>query len=273
MAQHVLCTYVYAAPELFFTAAGQEMDYAKADAYSLGVILHELIYGERLYDEFLHTSESDVRDLHASGLLTLDPPPPCPEGIPWDLHDAMLALLQPDPLKRPSVTEMYLRYPRQTYIVTDPPMCIRDPPSRRHWGSLASRREAIRLVRQLWRGKGSSGAGSFALAVSLADRLTYAMRRPCSPHELGLCVDLASCICSCNDVDLYYSEEMAAQLVEILSILKCNLFSDTCDTWIRKDGYLQVRESVMYNALIKGSGNTGVAVDCYRRSLRRRADD
>jgi serine/threonine-protein kinase len=85
-------TMEYAAPEQI---RGERVD-ARADLYSYGCILYELVTGQRLFDGI---SPDDIAIKHLQ--WTPVPPSELVAGLSWKLEDIILALLAKDPRQRP----------------------------------------------------------------------------------------------------------------------------------------------------------------------------
>jgi serine/threonine-protein kinase len=82
----------YAAPEQI---SGEPVD-ARADLYSLGCILYELVTGRRPFEGH---SPDEIAEKH------LDLDPVCPSdlvsGLAWELDDLIIDLLAKEPSRRP----------------------------------------------------------------------------------------------------------------------------------------------------------------------------
>ena len=113
-----MCTYFYAPPEMF--EDNKVQDLPKYDAYSLGAILYELAYRHYCVADGVDSNFIAIRSMHRSGRFKLPTVPP--KGLPTDIFEAMRDLLEPDPAKRISITELYHRmHPSTTIAATNLP--------------------------------------------------------------------------------------------------------------------------------------------------------
>jgi hypothetical protein len=99
---HRCCTYPYAPPEYFEEESDDAWrDVVSHDAYSLGIVLYEIIYKGHLIEWRPDATYHSVRDQHRSGKARLDGEQP--KGVPPLAFAAMSALLEPDPERRASI--------------------------------------------------------------------------------------------------------------------------------------------------------------------------
>jgi serine/threonine protein kinase len=107
----IVGTPAYMAPERFRGAA---LD-GKADVYSLGVLLYQMLSGRLPFDK-------PDADLLAVAMMHLnEPPPPLDPGVPPAMVDIVRAALAKDPAQRPGALELGLALARATGMTVTRP--------------------------------------------------------------------------------------------------------------------------------------------------------
>lgn len=274
-------THVFSAPECFgiwpdgIVDATRSIDPFLVDAYALGVVMHTFIT-----DTYLHTEPSGkggvdekemMRNLHLEGAVSVDTEAFVESGCEsWILH-AVLDLVNPDPKRRARVRHVYLKYVQPIEIV-EVPRHIRDAhvtfPS---WGSVttdaaSARRCAVNHIYDLCSEHGMDYR-PMALALNVADRYVGVVRRPATGAELTAAyVIVASCVTG-SSVNRRLDKPEARAVVDILDVLACDIYSETCDRILdRSDGYCRLDYELLKDALVDAEGDTMAAVDIYRRT-------
>lgn len=213
--EHDYCTYAYAPPESFTMPwpLSEEL-LRKHDAYSLGVIMYEFIYKEYLFDTEEADTYDKVREVHEAGGVYY--PKTCPVGVPQSLFDTMMALLEPDPQKRPTLDAVFTPTARYKGAFFDhEPMD--ETALERAWGD---ERTGITLLLDAI----CKRPRSFALAQSMCNRLVYASESPCSVLEARACAYIANVLIAgsstrSSDCD----KKFASTIVSVLQKLKCRV--------------------------------------------------
>ena len=259
-AHRQMCTYPYAPPEMFDGALQDADTLPLTDAYSLGALLFEFVYGSTVYDYTKIRSFESVRALHRAagpnGVANLGAPrgaAELPPGCPTRVAAAMAGLLDPCPVSRCSVAELY--FPMQS-----PPYRLRiaDAPADavlEGWGS--RRNAAVDFL-----ARSAEDCETLALACSLADRYVAATGEPCCRAYLTACT-AAACALLAGEDKVLLAGEMRA-LAEVASVLRFDLLVDTCDVALLSNGYGNLDFDALVLAIkVASDGSTMGAAAAY----------
>ena len=245
----VLCTLETRAPETFLQ--GPSVPTTACDAYSLGATIFFLVYNGYLYDNCKHTTEKQVGQVHKDCVIVL--PDKCPHDLPEEVFGIMLGLLNPDPTQRTTISELYYRW-NDEGIEAQP--VILDPFPTMASGS--ARCDAIDTLYAL-----NTEKRHFGLSVNIMDRYACTLGRPLNTEEVYACAVLAVVTLSPDDVIIPLLTLTRTMVVDIIRVLKFQLYADTCD-WLLLNVYRHPSlDYPLLRDLLKQSGCTQEVVLLY----------
>ena len=254
----VWCTYPFCAPEALEEDEHKSLPTPAIDAYSLGATLYYYIYKSYLYNWTKKTTKSDVRRMHKQGHVKESIPTICPDGVPQDVFEIMVGLLNGDPKERTSIKSLYMRYCQPTPLPGTFSHIINDPPS----PSSSPRAARDKAIDYLYKRCGEKKE-CFALAVNIMDRYEACKGCACSMGELTTCLILSE-ITLYPDVDAFITRKKREQMLNIIKTLKFKLYADTPD-WLIMDVYKHpvVDYEVLKIVLKESYGITHIAINMY----------
>lgn len=251
----IWCTYAFCAPEALHP------DYKKPtpaiDAYSLGATLFYYIYKGYLYDSWKCETKQEAWEEHASGRVLQRIPRKCPEYVPEEIFNAMIGLLNPDPITRTTITEIFdtffyhPRDDRNKYVILDPPSPVTSP-----------RKVRDKAIDYLYTLSGPKKE-CFGLAVNIMDRFEVEVKRTCTFGELKTIWTIAE-LTLYPDIDAFVTNKHAKRMLDVFNALNFRIYADTPD-WLLLDRHEHpiVDYEVLKQVLKESEGITQHAVELY----------
>jgi hypothetical protein len=252
------CTYPYAPPEMF---SDNHADKLKTDAYSVGAVLYEMLYRDCLYNCMIWSTFHQVGRMHRDGVIQYPDEGDAPPGIPAHVYDAMVHLLDPNPVTRMTIAELYQAYNHKE-LAPESPTHLFQPNNLVHWDDARDRTIDLFFQR-------SDTKVDFAMACNLADRFVERVQRPPTTEETVACAQIAQCLTEYVSSTLGEAEKTA--ICDVLVALRFELYAETCDTvLINQLGYACLDYELLKQAIKATNGRAMHAVTAFENLWHKR---
>ena len=241
--QHRFGTITFLPPESFSdTKPATPALLLKADAWALGVLMHNLVFGCTMCADFDADMSLDaIGDLHHAGKVKPHSTT-CPPGLSPEVFDAMLELLRPDPSERVTIMELYWRTAVDIEIMSRDTVVI-DPLG----GDASSTERMSRMSRiDTLHRMCNDRRHCFALAVNLADRFADVSPPVLGNTQLRACVAIADSVLQTSVTEMDTSTRDA--VMDVVEAVQWRVYGDACDELLMqqfsKISYTDVRSAL-----------------------------
>eukprot|EP00798_Chlamydomonas_sp_ICE-L_P019538 gene19538-26219_t len=242
-------TTAFSAPEIL---DGRKLAPTTAcDAYSLGATIHFMIYKKHV-----------VNDFFKDGMKL---PDKRPDGVPARVFDDMLALLNADPKKRPSLASLYYRDAASIEVIDVAPNIMAPVNA----SSSAERDTDIDKVHAEL--EANAQLNVFGLTVNIMDRYAEIVHRRPTSEELDAFRILAVTVIDPDVVSEVNVKSLHARMAiaKVLRTLRFQIYADTCD-WLLKTIHGHPKHTIDFELLKKvlkeSGGITAKSVELYKQS-------